>query len=84
MLKASKTLEAEEAEDNDMRTQFKERWSRTRSDELNKNFKSKLAEYKDTLAKAKSGDQKIKEKLESSFVEYEMLASSPVVYISYG
>ncbi|KAI9146342.1 BRO1-like domain-containing protein [Paraphysoderma sedebokerense] len=74
---ASKTLQAEEAEDNDMRTQFKERWSRTRSDELNKNFKSKLAEYKDTLAKAKSGDQKIKEKLESSFVEYEMLASSP-------
>ncbi|KAL7749472.1 pH-response regulator protein palA/rim20 [Sorochytrium milnesiophthora] len=69
-------LENEDNDDKELRAQFKERWQRTPSTQLQTGMKDKLREYRSKLALARRSDGLVRNKIESNIVDLELLQSS--------
>jgi hypothetical protein len=57
-----KTLEEEEGSDNQMRTQYAQKWNRLPSSALNLQFKNSLNDFKNKASMASEQDLKVEDK----------------------
>ncbi|KAI9098591.1 BRO1-like domain-containing protein [Phlyctochytrium arcticum] len=71
-----KTLDDEEADDEEMRRQFGPKWTRTRSAEHTGNLREGVKNYRKKLDAAKKSDLLIKSKMEDNLHYIESLSSS--------
>lgn len=70
-------LNEERESDNQLRTQFKERWTRTPSDKLTSTFQTNAQKYRKVIETAVSADSTIREKYEAHKEGMELLSSGP-------
>ncbi|KAI9353361.1 BRO1-like domain-containing protein [Zopfochytrium polystomum] len=81
-----RVLEAEEAEDEDMRRQFSTRWTRPRSKDLTGHLRDTERSYRDKMGAAKKSDDLIRGKIDANYAgifslslsSEEIAASLPV------
>jgi len=71
-------LDEEERDDTQMRTHFKERWSRTPSNKLTQQLREEGTKYKNILSNATSADGIVKEKYNAHRRGMEILSKSEV------
>lgn len=71
-----RALNSEEESDNNLRAQFKERWTRTPSSKLNQNWREHIAKYKSILQNAIEADNKVKQKFAAHKDKIELLSSA--------
>ncbi len=71
-----RALTAEEQSDDNMRAQFKERWTRTPSSKLNQNWKDHISKYRNILQNAIEADNKVKQKFATHRDKIELLSSA--------
>lgn len=69
------SLKNEEQRDDELRTRFKDKWTRTPSSVLNKSWKEYSSKYRDVLRNAVSADMKVKEKFENHGKEILLLSN---------
>lgn len=72
-----KMLNEEEQSDEQLRAQFKERWSRTKSDHLNGMFRSNVSKYREIINNAVAADKIVRQKFDNSASYIELLSKSP-------
>ncbi|KAK3859625.1 hypothetical protein Pcinc_034275 [Petrolisthes cinctipes] len=70
-------LAEEKDSDNQLRNQFKERWTRTPSDKLTATFQTNAQKYRKVIDTAVSADSTIREKYESHREGMELLSAGP-------
>ncbi|CAG2104677.1 unnamed protein product [Medioppia subpectinata] len=70
-----RALNTEEESDDNLRAQFKERWSRTPSSKLNHNWKEHIAKYRSILHNAIEADNKVKTKFGAHSQKMQLLSS---------
>ncbi|XP_054162646.1 programmed cell death 6-interacting protein-like [Oppia nitens] len=70
-----RALNVEEESDDNLRTQFKERWTRTPSSKLNQNWKEHIAKYRSILQNAIEADNKVKQKFSAHYQKMQLLSS---------
>jgi programmed cell death 6-interacting protein len=71
-----RALTAEEQSDDNLRAQFKERWTRTPSSKLNQNWKDHISKYRSILHNAIEADNKVKQKFATHREKMELLSSA--------
>ena len=67
-------MDEEERDDTGLRDNFKEKWKRTGSGDLNKAFRQEIAKYNGVLQQAGSADKTVKEKFDSCKKAIEILS----------
>ena len=67
-------LDEEERDDTGLRDNFKEKWTRTPSSELNKGFREEVAKYQGVLDRAGQADVTVKEKYSNCRKAVEILS----------
>lgn len=72
----NRLLDEEERDDTGLRDNFKEKWSRTPSSELNKTFREEVTKYQGILGQAGQADSTVKEKYASCRKAVEILSKS--------
>lgn len=70
-------LAEEKESDNQLRTQFKERWTRTPSDKLTGTFQTNAQKYRNVIDTAVSADTTIREKYDKHKEGMDMLSAGP-------
>ncbi|KAH8023950.1 hypothetical protein HPB51_020213 [Rhipicephalus microplus] len=71
-------LKEEEESDQELRTQFRERWTRSPSEKLNEPLRNSLAKYKEIMRVATDADKTVQEKFQKHQRYIEMLSASDV------
>ena len=72
----SRLLDEEERDDTGLRDNFKEKWTRTPSSELNKPFREELSKYEGIIGQAGQADVTVKEKYAGCRKAIEILSKS--------
>ena len=72
----NRLLDEEERDDTGLRDNFKEKWTRTPSNELNKPFREEVTKYQGILSQAGQADATVKEKYASCRKAVEILSKS--------
>lgn len=71
-----RALTGEEESDDNLRAQFKERWTRIPSSKLNQNWREHIAKYRNILQNAIEADNKVKQKFAAHRDKMELLSSA--------
>ncbi|XP_076063979.1 programmed cell death 6-interacting protein-like protein AliX [Oratosquilla oratoria] len=74
---SEKQLREEKESDEQLRTQFKERWTRTPSEKLTQNFQSNAEKYRKVIETAINADAQIKQKFEEHSEGMTLLSQGP-------
>ena len=69
-------LDEEERDDTGLKSNFKDKWKRTPSSELNKTFRQDASKFQGILTQAAEADKTVKEKYESCKRAIEILQKS--------
>ena len=72
----NRLLDEEERDDTGLRDNFREKWTRTPSNELNKPFREEVTKYQGILGQASQADATVKEKYASCRKAVEILSKS--------
>lgn len=67
-------LDEERDSDNQLRTQFKERWTRISSDKLTEMFRTNAKKYREVINNAIAADKTVREKFEKNQKGIELLS----------
>jgi programmed cell death 6-interacting protein len=67
----------EKASDDQLREQFKERWTRTPSDKLTETFHANMAKYREIINNAMQADKLVQEKFEKHHRGIDLLTKGP-------
>ena len=78
---ADSELDNEIKADEDMRAQFKGRWNRKPSSELQLTLRSRAAIIKDRLSTAQTSDKIVYRKIEKHLAHIDALSGSPVSFL---
>ena len=70
------TIEEEEKEDNQLRAQHGQRWTRMPSASVNGQYKQSLFDYKQKMQMAGATDAQIKQKFESNKSSFDLLSKT--------
>lgn len=70
-----RSLNAEEESDTKLKSQFKEKWTRTASNKLNQTWRSHIAKYRSIIEKAIEADNKLRNNYEKNIEKIKLLSS---------
>lgn len=70
-------MDEERDSDNQLRAQFKERWSRISSDKLTEMFRTNAKKYREVITNAIEADKVVRQKFEANQKGIELLSMSP-------
>lgn len=79
---ALQVLDEEEAQDDRMKSQFRDKWNRTPSNQLNQNLRSAATSFQAKLAAAAKSDLQIKQAMDSNMHLIQAICGTKVI-ISY-
>ncbi|KAJ6224891.1 hypothetical protein RDWZM_003436 [Blomia tropicalis] len=71
-----RSMSAEEESDNKLKSQFKDKWTRTPSRNLNQTWKDHVGKYRDILKNAVEADNKVKLKYNTNLEKMKLLSNS--------
>lgn len=74
---AERMLDEERDSDNQLRTQFKERWTRLPSDKLTEMFRTNARKYREVITNAIAADKTVHKKFEDNRKGIQLLSLSP-------
>ena len=73
-----KSIDDEENNDKHLRSQFGEKWQRTKSEDINKNMREQGQKYQQFLDNAKNADKIVREKFEKNYQAIDVLSKDEV------
>ncbi|XP_075232004.1 programmed cell death 6-interacting protein-like protein AliX isoform X2 [Lycorma delicatula] len=76
---ADRMLQEEKASDDQLKEQFKERWTRTPSDKLTETFRVNTSKYRELVNNAIQADKTVRDKFEAHKRGIELLSEGPNV-----
>jgi programmed cell death 6-interacting protein len=76
-LQTERMVRDEKESDDQLREQFKERWTRTPSDKLTETFCGNMAKYRDIINNAMQADKLIRDKFETHRRGMDLLTKGP-------
>lgn len=76
-MQTERMVRDEKESDDQLREQFKERWTRTPSDRLTETFHANLAKYREITNNAMQADKVVRDKFESHRRGMELLTKGP-------